>query len=215
MKDRKIRIKSKDETKVMTEDIRRRLDLIDKDLNMKLETLDYIFTGSKDYPEEFHQLYVQPLYGIRPLSRRFLLPLGRRRSPSQLTFPAIRPSSFLPDCPPPERKAPLWSNPGGAFCLLGPFFRLSDCPVRPVLPPSARPCTAAATSYCACRHSPRPCVLIALKWLQYSQSKWWRRTPCSLFWGSLCAPAIVLEEPGRRAIVCMLVPKRVVADHRL
>jgi hypothetical protein len=61
MKDRKIRIKSKDETNVMTEDIRRRLDLIDKDLNMKLETLDYILTGSKDYPEEFHQLYLQPL----------------------------------------------------------------------------------------------------------------------------------------------------------
>jgi len=61
MKERKIRIKTKDETNVMTEDIRRRLDLIDKDLNMKLETLDYILTGSKDYPEEFHQLYVQPL----------------------------------------------------------------------------------------------------------------------------------------------------------
>ena len=61
MKDRKIRIKTKDESNVMTEDIRRRLDLIDKDLNMKLETLDYILTGSKDYPEEFHQLYVQPL----------------------------------------------------------------------------------------------------------------------------------------------------------
>jgi hypothetical protein len=45
----------------MTEDVRRRLDLIDKDLNVKLETLDYLFTGSKDYPEEFHQLYVQPL----------------------------------------------------------------------------------------------------------------------------------------------------------
>ena len=61
MKDRKIRIKTKDETNVMTEDIRRRLDLIDKDLNMKLETLDYILTGSKDYPEEFHQLDLQPL----------------------------------------------------------------------------------------------------------------------------------------------------------
>ncbi len=61
MKDRKIRMKSKDETNVMTEDIRHRLDLIDKDLNMKLETLDYILTGSKDYPEEFLQLYVQPL----------------------------------------------------------------------------------------------------------------------------------------------------------
>jgi hypothetical protein len=61
MKDRKIRLKTKDETNVMTEDIRRRLDLIDKDLNMKLETLDYILTGSKDYPEEFHELYIQPL----------------------------------------------------------------------------------------------------------------------------------------------------------
>ena len=61
MKDRKIRMKTKDETNVMTEDIRRRLDFIDKDLNMRLETLDYIFTGSKDYPEEFHQLYIQPL----------------------------------------------------------------------------------------------------------------------------------------------------------
>jgi hypothetical protein len=61
MKDRKIRMKTKDETNVMTEDIRRRLDLIDKDLNTQLETLDYILTGSKDYPEEFHQLYIQPL----------------------------------------------------------------------------------------------------------------------------------------------------------
>jgi hypothetical protein len=61
MKDRKIRIKIKDETNVMTEDIRRRLDLIDKDLNMQLATLDYILTGSNDYPEEFHQLYLQPL----------------------------------------------------------------------------------------------------------------------------------------------------------
>ena len=61
MKDRKIRMKTKDETNVMTEDIRRRLDLIDKDLNMKLETLDYILTGSKDYPEEFHQDYLRPL----------------------------------------------------------------------------------------------------------------------------------------------------------
>jgi hypothetical protein len=61
MKDRKIRIKAKDETNVMTEDIRHRLELIDKDLNMRLETLDYILTGSKDYPEEFLQLYVQPL----------------------------------------------------------------------------------------------------------------------------------------------------------
>ena len=54
MKDRKIRVKSKDETKVMTDDIRERLDRIDKDLNLKLETLDYIFSGTKDHAEEFH-----------------------------------------------------------------------------------------------------------------------------------------------------------------
>jgi hypothetical protein len=61
MKDRKIRMKSKDETKVITDHIRERLDRIDKDLNLKLETLDYIFPGTKDYAEEFQQLYVQPL----------------------------------------------------------------------------------------------------------------------------------------------------------
>jgi hypothetical protein len=61
MKDRKIRMKSKRETEVLTKDIRERLDLIDKDLDLKLQTLDYIFAGTKDYPEEFHQLYVQPL----------------------------------------------------------------------------------------------------------------------------------------------------------
>ena len=61
MKDRKIRMRSQAETEVMTNDIRERLDLIDKDLNLRLETLDYIFTGSQHYPEEFHQLYVQPL----------------------------------------------------------------------------------------------------------------------------------------------------------
>ncbi|HEY1470643.1 MAG TPA: hypothetical protein VGF61_16495 [Candidatus Acidoferrum sp.] len=61
MKHRKIRLKTKDETNVMTDEIRRRLDLIDKDLNTQLETLDCILTGSNDYPEEFHQLYIQPL----------------------------------------------------------------------------------------------------------------------------------------------------------
>jgi hypothetical protein len=61
MKDRKMRMKSKAEAGVMTKETRDRLELIDKDLNLKLETLDYIFTSSKDYPEEFHQLYVQPL----------------------------------------------------------------------------------------------------------------------------------------------------------
>ena len=61
MKDRKIRMKSKMETKTLTRDVRERLDLIDKDMDLKLQTLDYIFSGTKDYPEEFHQLYVQPL----------------------------------------------------------------------------------------------------------------------------------------------------------
>lgn len=41
--------------------IRERLDRIDKDLNLKLGTLDYIFSGTKDYAEEFHRFYVQPL----------------------------------------------------------------------------------------------------------------------------------------------------------
>jgi hypothetical protein len=45
----------------MTDDIRERLDRIDRDLNLKLETLDDIFSGTKVYAEEFHQLYVQPL----------------------------------------------------------------------------------------------------------------------------------------------------------
>jgi hypothetical protein len=53
MKDRKIR---------MPKDIRERLDeLIDNDMDLKLQTLDYIFSETKDYAEEFHQLCVQPL----------------------------------------------------------------------------------------------------------------------------------------------------------
>ncbi|MGC1559444.1 MAG: hypothetical protein WA820_06325 [Bradyrhizobium sp.] len=61
MKDRKIRMKNSAETKVMSKDIRERLELIDKDMDLKLQTLENIFSGTKDYPEEFHQLYVQPL----------------------------------------------------------------------------------------------------------------------------------------------------------
>jgi len=61
MKDRKIRMRSNAETKAMAKDIRQRLDLIDEDTNQKLQALDYILTGTKDYPEEFHQQYVQPL----------------------------------------------------------------------------------------------------------------------------------------------------------
>jgi hypothetical protein len=45
----------------LSEDIRERLDLIDEDTDLKLQVLSYVFSGSKDYPEEFRQLYVQPL----------------------------------------------------------------------------------------------------------------------------------------------------------
>jgi hypothetical protein len=42
--------------------IRQRLDeLIDKDTDRKLQDLAYIFSGTKDYAEEFRQLFVQPL----------------------------------------------------------------------------------------------------------------------------------------------------------
>jgi hypothetical protein len=61
MKDRKMRMKSKVATKSMSRDIHERLDLIDKDMDLKLQTLDYIFSDTKEYPEEFHQLYVKPL----------------------------------------------------------------------------------------------------------------------------------------------------------
>jgi hypothetical protein len=53
MKDRKIR---KDVS------IREHLDdLIDNDAELKLHKLAYIFTGTKDYANNFQQLYVQPL----------------------------------------------------------------------------------------------------------------------------------------------------------
>ncbi len=61
MKDRKIRIRGSAESKNMSDDIRKRIDLIDKSMGPKLQTLDNIFTESKNHPEEFHQLYVQPL----------------------------------------------------------------------------------------------------------------------------------------------------------
>ena len=61
MKDRKIRIKNSAQIKVVSKDIREGLDeLIDNDVDLKLQTLDYIFSGTKDYAEEFHQLYIQP-----------------------------------------------------------------------------------------------------------------------------------------------------------
>ncbi len=61
MKDRKFRMNNGTETKVVSKDIRERRELIDKDMNLKLQTLDYIFSETKDCAEEFHQLYVQPL----------------------------------------------------------------------------------------------------------------------------------------------------------
>ena len=62
MKDRKIRMKNSAQIKVVSKDIRERLnELIDNDMDLKLQTLDYIFSGTEDYAEEFHQLYVQPL----------------------------------------------------------------------------------------------------------------------------------------------------------
>jgi hypothetical protein len=62
MKDRKIRTKNSAQIKVVSKDFRERLDeLIDNDVDLKLQTLDYIFSGTKDYTEEFLELYVQPL----------------------------------------------------------------------------------------------------------------------------------------------------------
>jgi hypothetical protein len=61
MKDSKIRTKNRAQIKVVSKDIRERLELIDKDLNLKLQTLDYIFCGTKDCAEESHQLQVQSL----------------------------------------------------------------------------------------------------------------------------------------------------------
>jgi len=65
MKDRKIRLKSDAETKALPKEIRERLGQI---VALKLETLDFLFAGSKDYPEHFHLFYVQPLLesGLTP-----------------------------------------------------------------------------------------------------------------------------------------------------
>jgi hypothetical protein len=56
MKDRKIRMR-----RGMSDDIRERLNLIDKDMGLKLQTLDHMFDETKDQPDQFHELYVQPL----------------------------------------------------------------------------------------------------------------------------------------------------------
>jgi len=60
MKDRKIRMKNSAENKA-PKNIRERLELIDQDMHLKLQTLANIFSGTQDYAEEFHLLYVQPL----------------------------------------------------------------------------------------------------------------------------------------------------------
>jgi len=61
MKDRKFRMNRSTDTKVVSKDIRERLELIHKDMDLKLQTLANVFSMTKDYPEQFHQLYVQPL----------------------------------------------------------------------------------------------------------------------------------------------------------
>ena len=61
MKDRKFRMNRSTDTKVVSKDIRDRLELIHKDMDLKLQSLANVFSMTKDYPEEFHQLYVQPL----------------------------------------------------------------------------------------------------------------------------------------------------------
>ena len=62
MKDRKIRLKNRAETEIVSKYIRERLDkLIDNDTDLELQQLAHIFSETKDYEEEFHQLYVQPL----------------------------------------------------------------------------------------------------------------------------------------------------------
>ena len=61
MKDRKFRMKNSAQIKAVSRNIRERFELIDKDMDLKLQTLASIFSQTKDYPEEFHQLYVQPL----------------------------------------------------------------------------------------------------------------------------------------------------------
>ena len=75
MKNRKTR-------KAVSKYIREHLDeLIDNDTNLKLQTLDLMFSGSKDYAEEFHQLYVEPLLesGLTLEESRALLAEGALR----------------------------------------------------------------------------------------------------------------------------------------
>ena len=61
MKNRKIRMNNRTEMKGVSREIRECLEMIDKDTDLKLQTLANIFSATQDYAEEFHQLYVQPL----------------------------------------------------------------------------------------------------------------------------------------------------------
>jgi hypothetical protein len=61
MKDRKFRMNNSMKTKTVSSDVRERLELIDKDTDLKLQTLANIFAGTTEYPQEFHLLYVEPL----------------------------------------------------------------------------------------------------------------------------------------------------------
>lgn len=61
MKDRKIRIKDSAELWIMPDDTDKPIDLMEREMLPKLQTLDGIFAENKDHPEEFHQLYLKPL----------------------------------------------------------------------------------------------------------------------------------------------------------
>jgi hypothetical protein len=51
--DCKIRKRRGLKTKALSKDIHKRLELIDNDVDRKLQTLGYIFSGTQDCPEEF------------------------------------------------------------------------------------------------------------------------------------------------------------------
>jgi hypothetical protein len=61
MKYRKTRSRDSANTTGLSEEIRERLDSSDEDTDVKIQMLACIFSGTGDYPEEFHQLYLQPL----------------------------------------------------------------------------------------------------------------------------------------------------------
>ena len=94
MKDRKFRMNNSTETKVVSKDIRERVEFIDKDMDLKLKTLANIFSGIKDYPEDSSAL--RPAFaGVRPQFGRLAGDVTRRRDPPQLIYPQSgRPVSY-------------------------------------------------------------------------------------------------------------------------